>query len=228
LPSINRDKRSEFQIRRSVAFGDFLSGRPLVQAADFGVMLGWGSASASADNAGRKYSTLYAIYMKTGLWKARVNDCPIPHLRYFLYAVAVPEPANVDEIGCHQIKFPLHLPRSWHEGCICECQRNVVFPEQVSEPLIESTTNRQVGKSFTRFRKNRKRRENSSACISYLLNRGNCKSRGPNFSCSKFIRWVQVGLAAIDSCVAHSRYERQRTGAQGRRPDHGANRRSRY
>jgi hypothetical protein len=59
LSSINRDKRSEFQIRRSVAFGDFLSGRPLVQAADVGVMLGWRPASASDNNAGRKDRTAF-------------------------------------------------------------------------------------------------------------------------------------------------------------------------
>src|SRR5438445_11623974 len=69
-----------------------------------------------------------------------------------------------------------------------------------------STTNRQVGKSFTRFRKKRKRRENSSDCISYLLNRGNWNSNGPNFSCSNPIRSMNSSNSAsqptsIFSCV---------------------------
>lgn len=42
-----------------------------------------------------------------------------------------------------------------------------------------STTNRQVGKFFARFTKKRKRRENSSACISYLLNRGELQQQRP-------------------------------------------------
>src|SRR6267378_1318343 len=62
-----------------------------------------------------------------------------------------------------------------------------------------STTNRQVGKFFARFRKKRKRRENSSACISYLPNRGNCNSSGPNFSFSKSIRSMNESNSASQS-----------------------------
>src|SRR5215470_5919365 len=39
IESLNRDKRSEFKITRAVAFGDFLSGRAQVQAADVGIEL---------------------------------------------------------------------------------------------------------------------------------------------------------------------------------------------
>jgi hypothetical protein len=39
IGAVNRDKRSEFTITRAVAFGDFLSGRPQVQAADVGIEL---------------------------------------------------------------------------------------------------------------------------------------------------------------------------------------------
>src|SRR5262249_16545039 len=39
IGAINRDPRAKFSIRKAVAFGDFLSKRPLVQAADVGVML---------------------------------------------------------------------------------------------------------------------------------------------------------------------------------------------
>jgi hypothetical protein len=34
---VNRDKRSEFKVTKAVAFGDFLTGRAQVQAADVGV-----------------------------------------------------------------------------------------------------------------------------------------------------------------------------------------------
>jgi len=39
IEAINRDKRSEFKVTKAVAFGDFLSGRTQVQAADVGVEL---------------------------------------------------------------------------------------------------------------------------------------------------------------------------------------------
>jgi len=39
IAAINRDPRAKFSIRKAAAFGDFLSHRPLVQAADVGVML---------------------------------------------------------------------------------------------------------------------------------------------------------------------------------------------
>lgn len=39
IEAVNRDKRSEFKITKAVAFGDFLSGRAQVQAADVGVEL---------------------------------------------------------------------------------------------------------------------------------------------------------------------------------------------
>jgi predicted transcriptional regulator len=39
IEAINRDPRARFGIRKAVAFGDFLSKRPQVQAADVGVML---------------------------------------------------------------------------------------------------------------------------------------------------------------------------------------------
>jgi len=39
IAALNRDKRSEFEITKAVAFGDFLTGRPQVQAADVGVEL---------------------------------------------------------------------------------------------------------------------------------------------------------------------------------------------
>jgi hypothetical protein len=38
IEAINRDPRAKFNIRKAVAFGDFLSKRPQVQAADVGVM----------------------------------------------------------------------------------------------------------------------------------------------------------------------------------------------
>jgi hypothetical protein len=38
IAAINRDPRAEFSIRKAVAFGDFLSDRAQVQAADIGVM----------------------------------------------------------------------------------------------------------------------------------------------------------------------------------------------
>lgn len=39
IEAVNRDKRTEFKITKAVAFGDFLSKRALVQAADVGVVL---------------------------------------------------------------------------------------------------------------------------------------------------------------------------------------------
>ena len=39
IAALNRDKRGEFKISKAVAFGDFLTGRPQVQAADVGVEL---------------------------------------------------------------------------------------------------------------------------------------------------------------------------------------------
>jgi len=39
IEAVNRDKKTEFKITRAVAFGDFLSGRPRVQAADVGIEL---------------------------------------------------------------------------------------------------------------------------------------------------------------------------------------------
>ena len=39
IEAINRDKRSEFKITNAVAFGDFLTGRAQVQAAEVGVQL---------------------------------------------------------------------------------------------------------------------------------------------------------------------------------------------
>ena len=39
IEALNRDKRSEFKITKAVAFGDFLTGRSQVQAADVGVEL---------------------------------------------------------------------------------------------------------------------------------------------------------------------------------------------
>jgi len=39
IAAINRDPRAKFSIRKAVAFGDFLSKRPQVQAADVAVML---------------------------------------------------------------------------------------------------------------------------------------------------------------------------------------------
>jgi hypothetical protein len=39
IAAINRDPRAKFSIRKAVAFGDFLSKRPQLQAADVGVML---------------------------------------------------------------------------------------------------------------------------------------------------------------------------------------------
>jgi len=39
IAAINRDPRAKFSIRKAVAFGDFLSKRPQVQAPDVGVML---------------------------------------------------------------------------------------------------------------------------------------------------------------------------------------------
>jgi len=39
IAAINRDPRAKFSIRKAVAFGDFLSKRAQVQAADVGVML---------------------------------------------------------------------------------------------------------------------------------------------------------------------------------------------
>jgi len=37
IEAVNRDKKTEFKIKRAVAFGDFLSGRARVQAADVGI-----------------------------------------------------------------------------------------------------------------------------------------------------------------------------------------------
>jgi len=39
IAAVNRDPRSKFTIRKAVAFGDFLSDRGALQAADLGVML---------------------------------------------------------------------------------------------------------------------------------------------------------------------------------------------
>jgi hypothetical protein len=39
IAAINRDPRAKFRIRKAVAFGDFLSKRPQVQAAEVGAML---------------------------------------------------------------------------------------------------------------------------------------------------------------------------------------------
>jgi len=37
IEAVNRDKRSEFKVTKAIAFGDFLTGRTQVQAADVGV-----------------------------------------------------------------------------------------------------------------------------------------------------------------------------------------------
>ena len=39
IAAVNRDPRAKFSIQKAVAFGDFLSKRPQVQAADVGMML---------------------------------------------------------------------------------------------------------------------------------------------------------------------------------------------
>jgi len=49
IEAVNRDKRSEFKITKAVAFGDFLTGRNQVQAADVGVELSRRDLSGNPD-----------------------------------------------------------------------------------------------------------------------------------------------------------------------------------
>ncbi len=51
IAAINRDARAEFKIPKAVAFGDFLSDRPKVQAADVGVELRRRNPSSAYDPA---------------------------------------------------------------------------------------------------------------------------------------------------------------------------------
>jgi hypothetical protein len=50
IEAINRDLRAKFSIRKAVAFGDFLSKRTQVQAADVGVMTRRTPVSSNEDN----------------------------------------------------------------------------------------------------------------------------------------------------------------------------------
>ena len=71
IDAVNRDKRSEFKVTSAVAFGDFLSGRARVQAAQVGVQLMRRHLSANPDetdskrleflNALRRKSRLFSI-----------------------------------------------------------------------------------------------------------------------------------------------------------------------
>jgi hypothetical protein len=54
IEAINRDKRSEFKITNAVAFGDFLTGRAQVQAAEVGVQLMRRELSADPHDSDRK------------------------------------------------------------------------------------------------------------------------------------------------------------------------------
>jgi hypothetical protein len=66
-----------------------------------------------------------------------VNDCFIPHLRYFLDAVTVAMPGNIDEISRHQIESIFHvalaltdlsnMPRPW-ERVICRASAKKKAP----------------------------------------------------------------------------------------------------
>jgi hypothetical protein len=49
IAAVNRDRRTEFKISKAVAFGDFLSGRSQVQAADVGVELRRRDASSKEE-----------------------------------------------------------------------------------------------------------------------------------------------------------------------------------
>jgi hypothetical protein len=50
IEAVNRDKRSEFKVAKAVAFGDFLTGRAQVQAADVGVELSRRDLSGNPDD----------------------------------------------------------------------------------------------------------------------------------------------------------------------------------
>jgi hypothetical protein len=50
IAAINRDPRAEFNIRKAVAFGDFLSDRTQLQAADVGVLLSRRNPPASMED----------------------------------------------------------------------------------------------------------------------------------------------------------------------------------
>jgi len=54
IESVNRDKRSEFKIVNAVAFGDFLTGRAQVQAAEVGVQLMRRGLSGNVDDSDKK------------------------------------------------------------------------------------------------------------------------------------------------------------------------------
>ena len=65
IEAINSDTRAKFRIRKAVAFGDFLSKRPQVQAADVGVMLACRSpASGNEDNDEEKWGFLKQLQAK--------------------------------------------------------------------------------------------------------------------------------------------------------------------
>ena len=51
IAAINRDRRAEFKIAKAVAFGDFLAGRPVSQAAEIGVELSRRIRAAQRDSA---------------------------------------------------------------------------------------------------------------------------------------------------------------------------------
>jgi hypothetical protein len=65
IEAINRDLRAKFSIRKAVAFGDFLSKRTQVQAADVGVMLTFRTpVSSNEDNDEEEQTCLKQIQAK--------------------------------------------------------------------------------------------------------------------------------------------------------------------
>jgi len=50
IAAISRDRRAEFKIAKAVAFGDFLTGRPICQAAEIGVELSRRIRAAQRDS----------------------------------------------------------------------------------------------------------------------------------------------------------------------------------
>jgi hypothetical protein len=80
---------------------------------------------------------ILSCYRRNRAGPSPINNCFISDASRFLDAVAVTKPSDVGEFGRHQVECFFCFPRSWHEGCIRERQRNVVLSKQIGESLVE-------------------------------------------------------------------------------------------
>ena len=75
IKELNRDAKVDFVVSEAVAFGDFLGGRPRVQAADVGLAL--------AKKPGERPSVPVGPQAATALLKKLKNKSPLLHVRPF-------------------------------------------------------------------------------------------------------------------------------------------------